>query len=177
MQPKIYISYSREKSGEVFAFFYFESHADIYGWHIEAKGQYLSAAFFMIENFYAENATHLYRSIQDDVFGPWTIDYPPTKDEVIRCPVPEALSHELESLQSRFVEEWLIFRDDPHRSADIVALESHGLPVQDINISLRKLSRMDKSRPLWTYATPGVDRNVVDLLRKYWRLNEKIPAS
>lgn len=177
MQPKIYTSYSREKSGGVFALFYFELNTEIYGWHIEAVGRYLSAAFFMIENFYAERATHLYRSIQDDVHGPWTIDYPPTKNAVIRSPVPESLSHELESLQSRFVEEWLFFRDDPHRDADFHAYAMHDLQIQDVNIHWKKLNRMEKRRPLWTYATPGIDLNIVDLLRKYWRLNEKIPAS
>jgi hypothetical protein len=28
----------------------------------------------------------------------------------------------------------------------------------------------------WTHASPGVDQNIVQLLRKYWRLSEKVPA-
>jgi hypothetical protein len=174
MQPKYTISYAPDKLGSVFALFYFESHADIYGWHIEAKSHYFSAAFFMIENFYADHATRLYRSIQDDVYGPWTVDYPPTKGE-IRCPVPESVGHELERLQSRFVEEWLFFGDDPHIAAEQSAYRLLGLHVHEVNIRSRRLARLDKDGRIWTYSSAGVDPNVADLLRKYWRLSDKVP--
>lgn len=175
MQSKIYISYSPGKLGSVFALFYFESGEDIYGWHIEARGLYFSAAFFMIENFYANRPPRLYRSLQDDVYGPWTIDYPPTKDE-IRCPAPESIGHELERMQSRFVEEWLFFKDDSRIDAELSAYETLGLSVQEVNIKSRRLQRLQKETSIWTHATPGVDFNVVQLLRKYWRLSEKVPA-
>lgn len=174
MQPKFAISYSPDNMGCVFASFYFESHVDIYGWHIEAKGHYFSAAFFMIENFYAKHAPRLYRSVQDDVYGPWTIDYPPTRDE-IRCPVPESLGHELERLQSRFVEEWLFFKDDRNIAADLLAYQVHKLPVQGVNIKSKRLNRLEKGNAHWTHMSAGIDLNVVELLRKYWRLSEKIP--
>lgn len=175
MQPKFYISYSPDKLGYVFALLYFESNADIYGWHIEAKSHYFSAAFFMIENFYADRATRLYRSIPDDVYGPWTIDYPPSKGE-IRNPMPESASHELERLQSRFVEEWLFFGDAPQLQQESAAYRMHGLHVQEVNIRSRRLSRLDKQSPTWTCMSPGIDLNVVELLRKYWRLSDKVPA-
>jgi hypothetical protein len=174
MQPKFYISYSPDKLGHVFALLEFESNADIYGWHIEAKNRYFSAAFFMIENFYADRATRLYRSIPDDVYGPWIIDYPPSKGE-IRSPVPETIGHELERLQSRFVEEWLVFGDDPHIAMEGSAYRMHGLLGQEVSIRSRRLSRMERAGGTWTYMTPGIDLNVVDLLRKYWRLSDKVP--
>jgi hypothetical protein len=174
MQPKFYISYARDKLGCVFALFYYESNADLYGWHIEAKGHYFSAAFFMIENFYTNRATRLYRSIQDDVYGPWITDYPPNRDE-IRCPAPESVCHELERLQSMFVEEWLFFQDDPHIAAEVQSYQTHALPVQEVNIKWRRLNRFEKKEPHWTCMASGVDLNVVDLLRKYWRLSEKVP--
>lgn len=175
MQPKYYISYLPDKPGHVFALLEFESDADIYGWHIEAKNGYFSAAFFMIENFYADRATHLYRSILDDVYGPWTADYPPSRGE-IRSPVPESVGHELERLQSRFVEEWLLFPDDPHIESERGAYRAHGLHLEAVNIRSKRLGRMDKDARAWTYMTPGTDLNVVDLLRTYWRLSEKVPA-
>ncbi|RJG06500.1 hypothetical protein D3870_11185 [Noviherbaspirillum cavernae] len=159
----------------MFALFYYESNADIYGWHIEAKGHYFSAAFFMIENFYANRATRLYRSIEDDVYGQWTIDYPPTRDE-IRCPAPEEACHELERLQSRFVEEWLFFQDDPNIAAEVIAYREHGIPVQEVNIRWRRMNRMEKRNGLWSGMATGIDLNIVELLRKYWRLSEKVPA-
>jgi len=173
MQPKIYISYSPSKPGSIFALFYFESGADIYGWHIETRTPYFSAAFFMVENFYADHPSRLYRSVEDDVYGPWTIDYPPTRDE-IRCPVPEALGHELERLQSVFVDEWLFFENDVHIETERVAYQEHGLPVCAANIKWRRLHRLHKGGISWIYATPGLDPNLVQLVRKYWRLNEKV---
>lgn len=174
MQPKAYISYSPGKLGSVFALFYFESGDDIYGWHIEARSLYFSAAFFMVEDFYANRSPRLYRSVEDDVYGPWTIDYPPTKDE-IRCPAPESVGHELERIQSRFVEEWLFFKNDVHIEAELAAYESLGLPVQEVNIKSRRLQRLIKEGGTWTYMPPSIDLNVVQLLRKYWRLSEKVP--
>lgn len=175
MQPKVYISYSPGKLGSIFALFYFESGDDIYGWHIEARSLYFSAAFFMVEHFYANRSPRLYRSVQDDVYGPWTIDYPPTKDE-IRCPVPESVGHELERIQSRFVEEWLFFRNDLDIEAEAASYQTYGLPVQEVNIKPRRLQRLHKEGPTWTYTLPGIDLNVVQLLRKYWRLSEKVPV-
>lgn len=175
MQPKIYISYSPGKPGSIFALFYFECGDDIYGWHIEARSLYFSAAFFMVEHFYANRTPRLYRSVQDDVYGPWTIDYPPTRDE-IRCPVPESAGHELERIQSRFIEEWLFFKNDVHIEMELTAYQTHHLPVQEVNIKSRRLHRLHKEGNCWTYMPTGIDLNVVQLLRKYWRLSEKMPA-
>ena len=175
MQPKIYISYSPGKAGAVFALLYFESGADLYGWHIETRSVYFSAAFFMMENFYARHALHLYRSLQDDVYSPWVIDYPPASEK-IRCPVPEPLSHELERIQSRFVEEWLFFSDDIHAKEEQAAYRALGLPVHEVNIKPRRLPRLLRDGSQWRYTPPGTDPNVVQVLRKYWRLSEKVPV-
>jgi hypothetical protein len=174
MQPKFYISCSPAKPGSVFALFYVESGVDLYGWHIEARNLYFSAAFFMIENFYAQRSLHLYRSVQDDVYSPWTIDYPPTGDE-IRCPVPESVSHELERIQSWFVEEWLFFKNGGGIEAEQSAYRARGLPVHEVNIKARRLDRLSRHRGQCIYTPPGTDLNVVQVLRKYWRLSEKIP--
>jgi hypothetical protein len=176
MQSKLYISYSPGKAGAVFALFYFESGKDIYGWHIETRERYFSAAFFMIESFYANREPRLYRSVEDDVYGAWTIDHPPTRDQ-IRCPLSDALLHELERLQSQFVEEWLFFENDANIESERAAYQAHGLPVHVANIKWRRLHRLHKSDVDWTHATPGTDMNVVRFLRKYWRLNEKAPVA
>lgn len=176
MQPKTYISYSPGKQGAIFALFYIESGADIYGWHIEAKSQYFSAAFFMVENFYAPHPPRVYRSLQDDMYAPWTIDYPPTRGK-LRCPVPEFASHVLESMQSRFVEEWLFFESDDCIDAERTACLARGLPIHEVNIKSRKLPRFHKDGAAWTYMTPGIDLNIVQTLKKYWRLCEKVPAN
>ena len=175
MQAKAYVSCSPGKPGNIFALFYCESGADVYGWHIETHNMYFSAAFFMIESFYSERPVHLYRSIQDDVYSPWTIDYPPTRDH-IRCPVPEPASHELERMQWFFVEDWLFFREDPDIESELQAYGTQRLPVYEVNIRSRRLQRLEKRGENLVYMPQGVDANIVQLVRKYWRLNEKIPV-
>lgn len=176
MQPKLYISYSPDKAGSVFALFYCESGEDVYGWHLETRERYFSAAFFMIENFYAQREPRLYRSIEDDVYSAWTIDHPPTRDS-IRCPLSDALLHELERLQSLFVEEWLFFGNDTHIESERAAYQIHGLPVHEANIKWRRLNRLKKKGVEWVHASPGTDMNLVQFLRKYWRLNEKVKTA
>jgi hypothetical protein len=176
MQPKAYISYSPAKLGSVFALFYFEAGTDIYGWHIESRNLYFSAAFFMIEKFYAAGVPRLYRSMQDDVYGHWISDFPPAPDQ-IRSPIPEAIGHELERLQSRFVEEWLFFKNDAPNDPEFHEYQSIGLPINEVNIKARRLHRLQKNGLSWTYTQPGTDPNIIQLLRKYWRLSEKVPSS
>lgn len=175
MQAKAYVSRSPDKPGNIFALFYCESGADVYGWHIEARNRYFSAAFFMLDNFYSKLPLHLYRSTEDDVYSPWTIDYPPTRDR-IRCPVPEPAGHELERMQWFFVEDWLLFREVPAIETTLPAYSAQHSPVYEVNIHPRRLQRLERHGESLIYMPPGVDPNIVQLLRKYWRLNEKIPV-
>jgi hypothetical protein len=176
MQPRLYISYSPVKAGSIFALFYFESGNDVYGWHLETRDHYFSAAFFMVENFYGQSEPRLYRSVEDDVYSAWTIDHPPTKDS-IRCPLSEAVRHELGHQQSLFVEEWLFFGNDTGIDTECAAYQVQGLPVHEANIKWRRLHRLKKFGAEWIHASPGMDMNVVQYLRKYWRLNEKVQTA
>ncbi len=47
--------------------------------------------------------------------------------------------------------------------------------MQEVNIRSKRLARLQKTGNSWTYMPPGIDLNVVQLLRKYWRLSEKVP--
>lgn len=172
MQPKIFINYAPGQLGSVSALFYVESETDVYGWHIQADGHHFSAAFFMIENFYANRATVLYRSLEDDVYGAWTTDFPPT-DHAVRCPLPEPVRHELERLQSQFVEEWLFFENDPVAEPELAFYEKQPLPVHAVNIKSRKINRLEKRKAEWEHSTPGIDANLVDFLQKHWRHDRK----
>lgn len=175
MQPRSFISCSPEKSGAVFALFYLESHSDVLGWHLETRPPYFSAAFFMIENYYAEAQPHLYRSIEDDVYGAWTIDHPPIRNR-IRCPLPDAIAHELERQQSAFVEDWLFFSDDTRIGEELAQYEAHGLPVHEANLRWRRLQRLQENGDIRIHSSTGTDLNLVQFLRRYWRLNEKVPG-
>ncbi|HVL74934.1 MAG TPA: hypothetical protein VM406_02875 [Noviherbaspirillum sp.] len=159
MQPRTYVAYSPDRSGSVFALFYCGGGGSLHGWHVEAREPYFSSAFFMMENLYSSEPLHMYRSVQDDVYGPWTIDSPPVPDR-IRCPLPDAACHDLERLQSDFVDDWLVFREDCRHPS--------------VRVKPRRLGRMQRCGDAWVYATPGLDETVVQLVRRYWRLNEKL---
>lgn len=175
MQPKIYIRYLPNRPGSVWALFYIESDADLYGWCTEAAGPRFSASFFMIENFYTNRTTCLYRSVQDDVYGEWLEDAPRVM-EGIRCPVPEPVRHELERIQSNFVEEWLFFATDPIVDTEFDAYRTHGFPIQAVNVKSRRLNRLDKASRYWVHNTPHMDLHVVEFLQKYGRFNGKNSA-
>jgi hypothetical protein len=172
MQPKIRIQYRPTKPGFVSAQFYVESESDVYGWYAQSRGQRFHASFFMVENFYTKRTTVLYRSVEDDVYGPW-ITASPSNDNEVRCPLPEPVRHELERLQSWCVEEWLFFENDPDAEAELAAYRSLELPVHPLNIKARKLRRIPKTAPGWDYSTAGSDPNVADLLEKHWHHLEK----
>jgi hypothetical protein len=173
MQPKTYILFNPEEPSSVSALFYIERGIDVYGWYAHAVYGTFSAAFFMLENFYASHSTALYRSIEDDVYGPWINDVPPV-DAEIRCPLPEPIRHELERIQSTFVDEWLFFENDPAAAHELHAYASHQLQIHAVNIKSRKLNRLDKGRANWEHRTVGLNPAITDFVQKYWRLDEKI---
>jgi hypothetical protein len=176
MQPKTFISYLRETPPSLTALFYIETGNDLYGWYLFAQKNHMSAAFFMIEHFYSNHASTLYRSVQDDVYAPWAIDYPPMRN-TIRCPLPDPYVHELERMQSEFVDEWLFFPGDPTSKEELAAYHAHGIPVLAANIKSRKLNRYHGSPRQWLHTTPGVDFNVPEFLEKHWPLDWAPPAS
>jgi hypothetical protein len=175
MQPKIHISFFPESLATVSALFYVESGADVYGWYASSNQRRFAAAFFMGENFYAKCPTVLHRSLDGDVYGLWIADYPPTKSRN-RCPLPESIRHELERLQSEFMEEWLFFKTDPAVAPELAAYRQKGLPVNTLNIKYRRLHRLTPQNSSWTYSTAGADLNVMEFLQKYLRFKDRSMA-
>lgn len=168
MQPRIYLCQTEGSNASVIACFYLEMANEIYGWRVSGSAHHFAAAFFMMEDFYESGHAVLYRSVEDDVYGPWMVDIPRRRGEV-RSPLPEPILHELERLQSLFVQEWLFFENDPESENEIAAYERHHLPVQAVNIRLRKLGRLAHDGRGWEYRTPGFDKNVSEYLHKYMR--------
>ncbi len=170
MQPKVYLSLSQETPPSLTALCYVEVDNDLYGWYLFAQEHDMSPGFFMIENFYTARTPVLYRSVEDDAYAAWTVDYPLRKN-AIRCPVHDGLVHELERIQSAFVDDWLFFENDPDNAAEFAAYQRRKLPLQVANIRIKKLSRFRKTGPRWTHCTPGTDINVPEFLSKHWNLD------
>lgn len=152
--------------------FYIERGVDVYGWYAEARRARYRAAFFMIENFYAEHATLLYRSVEDDVYATWIREVPGPGPS-LRCPVEDNLAHELERLQSAFIDEWLFFADDPAQSAEADAFARSALPTFAFNVRSRRLGQLDQTRAVWTHRSPGTNGDILDFLHKCWRFSGK----
>lgn len=163
------------------ALMYVERGADVYGWFAQARHTRYSAAFFMIENYYAQQTAVVYRSLEDDVYSAWERELPGPVREV-RNPIPDALGHELERLQSAFMDEWLFFVLDPHSGPEVESYRRVDLPLHAFNIRYRRLGKMvaDGQRdapwpfdePLqWLHQSSGADPNIHDLLNKCWRID------
>ena len=168
MQPKVYVSYAQKRAHAVTALFYLEREVHLYGWYIAAGNRALSQAFFMLENFYADATPVLYRSLADDMYDPWAIDFPHPRSD-IRNPLPADIGHELERLQSQFVDEWLFFADDGAAADECAAYHARGLQLHGANIKCRRLARLHQDCDEWVHVTPGADFNVADFIETNWR--------
>ena len=166
MQAKFCIRYDSDHRSLLSALFYVEAGSDLYCWYAQLCDHSLAAAFYVIENFYTDQPYVLHRSHEDDVHGAWeTLSV--NGIQSVRCPLPEALCHELERLQSRFIEEWLFFRDDPAAQPACQAYTAQQLPLHAVNINLKKLTRMASAERIWQHHSAGFDENVLKLLQKY----------
>jgi len=164
-----YLAFVPRGAGVAGALFYVTTGNDVYGWYTGASSYTYPAAFFALENFYSTHATVFSRSVENDIYGPWVVDYSPVITD-IRSPVPEPLDHELERLQGAFAREWLFY---PHDREEVEKYEGLGLPVHAVNIRARQLHRFAQDQPAWTYATPGTDLNVVSWLKGVWPLDDR----
>ena len=169
MQPKIYIAATTGSTGSTSAMLHLELDSNVYGWFLEASDRQVSAGFFMLENFYAHCPPVLYRSVADDVYGDWIRDHPPGND-LMRCPVPDCVVHELERLQSKLAHDWLYFDGEPCSAVESAAYHQHGMDRRAANIRSRKLNRLVRDNGGRHHWTTGFDQNVLDYLQKYARI-------
>lgn len=167
MQAKFQINTASDTRIFLSALFYIEDSGNVYCWNARGQDRGLAAAFYMVEHFYEDDSMKLYRSLEDDVYGPWITQTARGGIEQTRSPLPDALSHELERLQSRFVNDWLFFLDDPQSQAQCQAYEAHRLPLNAVNLRLKKLGRLLCHESGCQYCTPGFDPNIVDFINKH----------
>lgn len=178
MQSKIYIAATPGPAGTTSALLHIEKQTDVYGWFLESVDLHFSAAFFMLEDFYAHRPAVLYSSVRDDVNGEWRRDQPPALHP-IRCPVPENVIHDLEQQKSKLAQDWLVFHDEHHlpNNTDMKVYERHGMAGRAVNIKARKLNRLCCSLLGWQHWSAGFDQNVMDYLLKFRRDEHCIPLN
>ena len=172
IQAHTHLAYAPRGVGLLYAVQWFAQGDHIYGWYIGSKDGGHRADYFMLQDYYSLRDTHFFRSVENDVYGPWAdvrrsgefaLPHPP--------PVPEPLCHELRRLQDQFVQHWLFFDDDPMEAAEAAALRSRMLPVRHVNIRASRLDKLRTAPAVWHYDSPDADMNMLIHLSKRWALD------
>lgn len=174
LEPHVHLAYAPRGAGVLCAALWVVQGPHCYGWFTGAQAYEHPAHFFVLENYYSTRETACYRSADDDVHGKWVQVTAHNKSAVdldTPGPLPEPLCHEMEQLQDAFVREWLFYRHAPDAEPDAAALRARELPVMALNIRPKKLNKLQTGAPVWTFTSPGADRNVIAFLARYWMLD------
>jgi len=172
MEPCVHLAYAPWGAGVLCAMFWFEQHGDVLGWFTGARAHEHPAAFFMLADYHARRDPVCYRSLDTDVYGDWVHATPQSEQRLdAPSPLPEPAGHELERLQDAFVRQWLIYDEADAEQAEIERLHALGLPVLALNIRPSKIGKLATDAVVWTYDSPGADRNVVRVLAGRWPLD------
>jgi hypothetical protein len=84
--------------------------------------------------------------------------------------IDDAICHKLDQLEDAFANEWLWLRGDPGSAAEAKAYEQDEIAVQDVNVRHRKLGRLKKESPMWTWESHGLNLDIVEYLAAHWPL-------
>ncbi len=175
IESHAHLAYAPRGAGLLYAVLWFCEGSSIYGWCIGSRDGVSEASYFVLPDYYAVTPTVLYRSVEDDLRGPWVkvteegdykLPHPP--------PVPEALCHELVRLQDEFVRHWLFFDDDPDSEIQAHALNARERPARHVNIKASRLAKLRMGAAVWRYDAPGADQNVLAHLSQRWPLDERL---
>lgn len=171
-EPTSFLAYTPRGPGLMCAVMSIVAGNDVYGWYTGSASGEFPAAFFMLEHYYSTHETAFYRSVEDDVYGDWVLAYPPLAIDTGRSPpVPEPMCHELMRAQDAFIAEWLFYADDPAAAEEVEWYHEHELALGSVAIRHARLNRLDHRDVVWTYASPALDLNIIDLLRERWPLD------
>jgi hypothetical protein len=177
IEAHVHLAYAPRGAGLLYAVLWFAQGRDVYGWYVGMRDGVDEAAYFMLPGHVGGGPALLYRSVEDDIFGPWLQVTPHGESALPHAPpVPQPLCHDLSRLQDEFVSNWLFFDTDPGTGAEAQALNTKGLPVRHVNIRPSRLGRLTSGPVVWRYDAPGADLNVLDMLARLWPLDERTVA-
>jgi hypothetical protein len=171
VQPGAYIAYTPRGPGLECAITYFVHGDDVYGWWIGFKDYTYPSAFFKLERFFADADTVFYATGGSDVYGGWRYQYSRSRPELDRpIPIDDAICHQLDHLQDAFTNEWLWLKGDPGSAEESAAYARDELAVEDVNIKHRRLGKLKKDAPVWTYESHGLNLTILEYLSARWPL-------
>jgi hypothetical protein len=172
MQVRSYLACAPHEAGVTAAMFYAPWGQSVCGWLAGGHAERCAGVFFAVEGYYSTGNARFCRSVDDDVRGEW-IEEVALATTKIRCPISEADCAELSRLQSAFAREWLFCPDNPIDDDEVAAYRKLGLPLRPINVRSTQFRRFEQRRPVWVYASPGIDFNLVLYLKKRPPLNHR----
>jgi hypothetical protein len=176
IEANAHLAYAPRGAGLLYAVLWFAEGPSVYGWYIGSRDGVPEASYFVLPDYYAAKPDVLYRSVEDDLSGPWVEVAGRGESKLPRPPVPEALCHELARLQDEFIHHWLFFDDDVDGEAQARALNARELPVRHVNIKASRLGKLHTAPAVWHYDAAGADRNVLVHLSQRWPLDERLYA-
>jgi hypothetical protein len=171
-QPEAYLAYAPRGAGLQCAVTYFIEGDDVYGWWIGFKDYAYPSAFFKLEDFFADADTAFYATEGSDVYGGWRYQYTrrhPQLDKPV--PIDDDICHQLDQLQDAFTNEWLWLREDADSAVESAAYARDELAVEQVNLKHRKLGKLKKDGPVWTYESHGLDLHILEYLSARWPLD------
>jgi hypothetical protein len=171
-QPESYIAYAPHGPGLECAVTYFVDDKHVYGWFIGFKDYVFPAAYFKLENFFSREDTIFYATDSSDVYGGWRYNYSKSQPDLDKpVPIEDEICHKLGQLEDAFANEWLWFRGDAGSEQEAAAYEKDEIAVQDVNVKHRKLGKLKKAGPIWTFESHGLNLDIVDYLALRWPLD------
>jgi hypothetical protein len=154
--PRVFIAYAPRGAGLRCAVVYLPAGHEVHGWFTGPSDGGSASAYFVLENFYTPLETRYVEIPPADLHARWTGD--------------EAMCHELAELQDAFSREWLCYRSDPEAKADFEAYAEAELAAGEVAIRFKRLNKLSKLQPNWTFYSPDFERGVVKCLAKHWPL-------
>jgi hypothetical protein len=177
IEAHAHLAYAPRGAGLLYAVLWFADGPNVYGWYIGSRDGVPEASYFVLPDHYTAKPDVLYRSLEDDLYGPWVQITERGQSELSESPpVPQALCHELARVQDEFIRHWLFFDSDPDSEAQARALNARELPVRHVNIKASRLGKLHTSPAVWRYDAPGADQNVLVYLSQRWPLDERLYA-
>lgn len=174
IESHVHLAYAPRGAGLLYAVMWFAQRGDVYGWYVGMRDGVDECSYFMLPADTGDRPDVLYRSLEDDVRGPWVAMSAEGRGEPEPSPVPEALRAELSRLQQQFISGWLFFMGDPGADDEARALNEKGLPARHVNVKASRLGKLSMDPVTWRYDTPGTGTETLARLSRLWPLDERV---
>jgi hypothetical protein len=158
--PNVFLAYA-PRAGLRCALAYLASERDAYGWFTGPRHDAsIASCFFLLEDFYANRMTRYEAVEQGELHSGWLLD--------------EARRQDLARMQEAFAGEWLVYRDDARAAAELQAYAEAELAAGEVNVRFKRLAKLSRLHPVWTYYSPRFERPVLKYLATHWPLEYRL---